>query len=144
MMEHLSSDKYKMIDHTADLGVIVCGITLKELFSNAAWSLFDIMTDILKIKPINKYKISLTANSTEELLVTWLGELIYLWEVKSMLFCQFQIREISPHKLAGYAIGEPYKPSQHPIYKEIKAATYHQLEVKKENDKWRAQIIFDV
>jgi SHS2 domain-containing protein len=144
MMENLLSNKYKMIDHTADLGIIVYGKTLKELFANAAWSLFDIMTDIHKIKPINKNTISLTANGIEELLITWLGELIYLWEVKSMLFCQFEIEEISPHKLVGYAIGEPYKPSQHPIHNEIKAATYHQLEVKKENDKWCTQIIFDV
>jgi SHS2 domain-containing protein len=144
MMENFSSNKYKMIDHTADLGIIVYGKTLKELFANSAWSLFDIITDIRKIKPINKKTISLTAHGIEELLVSWLGELIYLWEVKLMLFCQFEIQEISPHKLAGYAIGESYKPSQHPIHNEIKAATYHQLEVKKENNQWRAQIIFDV
>ena len=136
--------KYEMIDHTADLGVVVYGKDLKNLFANAGWVLFDLITDINKVKAISQTNISLSANGLEELMVSWLGEFIYLREAKSMLFCQFKIHKISSHNLEASALGEPYQPSRHELRNEIKAATYHQLKIEKVDAQWRGQIIFDV
>jgi len=144
MGDRINSIKYEMIDHTADLGVIVYANTLQELFANAAWVLFDLMTDIKKIKPLFEVEISLSVNGLEELMVSWLGELIYLHEVKSLLFCQFNIREISTHNLAATAIGQHFQPSTHELRSEIKAATYHQLKIEKVAGQWKAQVIFDI
>lgn len=144
MRDKTNSVEYEMINHTADLGIVVYGNTLKGLFANAAWVLFDLMTDMSKIKPINEVEISLSGNGLEELMVSWLGELIYLREVKSILFCQFNVREISSHNLAASAIGEHYQPSNHELRYEIKAATYHQLKIEKVAGQWKAQVIFDV
>ena len=144
MNKKCNSIKYETIDHTADLGVKVYGSTLEELFINSALALSDLMTDRDKIRPVTKLEISLSGENLEELLVSWLGELIYLGEVKSILFSQFEIQEISSQKLIAYAIGERFSPSHHQLHNEIKAATYHQLKIEKKNDRWQTQIIFDV
>jgi len=40
--------------------------------------------------------------------------------------------------------GEPFQEGIHVIKTEVKAVTYHQIYVKKENGDWKAQIIFDL
>jgi SHS2 domain-containing protein len=40
--------------------------------------------------------------------------------------------------------GEPFQEGVHVIKTEVKAVTYHRIEVRKENGGWRAQIIFDL
>ena len=42
--------KYETIDHTADLGIRVLGRNRRELFVNAAYALFDLITDLEKLE----------------------------------------------------------------------------------------------
>ncbi len=140
--------KYTLINHTADLGIEVYGEGLQELFSNAGFALFDIMTDISKVKESTKKVITVEGNDLEQLMVNWLNDLLYLFDVEGLLFKRFEVAVGAIHELPlhlnAIVAGECYDPDRHVIETAVKAATYHQIQVVKENDRWRARIIIDL
>ncbi|HLE02553.1 MAG TPA: archease, partial [Dehalococcoidia bacterium] len=71
------------------------------------------------------------------------NELIYLFDAENILFRRFEFQELHPTRLKARAFGEKVDPSRHPIKLGVKAATYHQLQVKK-GDGYRVQVIFDI
>jgi len=137
-------NKYETFNHTADLGVRVFGRTSEEVFANAAYALFDLMTDLSRVEEKLSFEVQLAAQDLEELLVRWLSELLFLRESRGGLFKKFSFSQLSPTALQAVARGEIFEPSRHDIKMEIKAVTYHQLEVKEKNGQWEARVIFDV
>jgi SHS2 domain-containing protein len=77
-------------------------------------------------------------------MVDWLSELLYLHDVEMLLFRGFKVDSIGEDGLKATVKGEPFQEGVHAIKTEVKAVTYHRIEVRKENRKWRAQIIFDL
>ena len=136
--------KYILIDHTADIGVDVFGATLKELFMHAAYALFDIITDLSKVEDVVEHKVKVTGIDREQLLVNWLSELLYLHDVKNLLFRDFCIMNITDNQLDASVRGEAFVEGKHVIKTEVKAVTYHMLEVKREEGRWTAQVILDI
>ncbi len=140
--------KYKLIDHTADIGIDVFGDTMGELFSNAGFAMFDIITDITAVDAGEQFIVNAEGIDKEQLLVNWLSELLYLYEVKGLLFKDFLITHIDnnepAHSLEATIHGEKYIEGKHTINTGIKAVTHHALTVKHEHNKWKARVIFDV
>lgn len=136
--------KYKLIDHTADIGIDIFGSTLKELFSNAGYAMFDIITDLSSVDIKSTRTITVEGIDLEQLLVNWLSELLYLHEVENILFKEFSINYIEDNQLSATLHGELLNEKKHVIKTGIKAVTYHNLFIKKENDRWNARVIFDL
>ena len=137
-------NKFEFIDHTGDLGILVYGKSLSELFQHAAEALFQIITEPKKIRKKITRKISLQASGVEELLVSWLNELIYLFETQGLLCRHFQVLTINEHSMDAMAHGEVYEEGRHPINRTIKGATYHQLQIYQDGGIWKVQIILDL
>ena len=78
--------QYEFVDHTGDIGVRVFGQTLPELFQQAAEALTFIITDPETIRIKATRKILLEAKTDEELLITWLNQLVYLFDTEGLLF----------------------------------------------------------
>jgi len=136
--------RYELLDHTADIGIIAYGVELPETFGNAAYAMFDILTDIDKVEETDRFDLQVSANDIEELLITWLDELLFLYETERVVFKSFAIEEIDEKSLRAVAFGEKLDLLRHEVKLEIKSVTYHQLKVEKTNDGWKAQVIFDV
>ena len=136
--------RFEFVDHTGDLGVRVFGQTLPELFQQAAEALTFIITDPETIQIKETRKILLEAKTDEELLITWLNELVYLFETKGLLFKTYQVLSVHDHRLEALAQGESYAEGRHPIKTTVKAATYHQLKIENRHGVWTAQVIFDL
>ncbi len=136
--------KYILIDHTADIGIDAFGATVHELFANAAFALFDIITDLPNVEGKAAYKINVSGIDREQLLVNWLSELLYLHDVKNLLFKEFCIEDISDNQLSATVRGEEFKKDKHAIKTEIKAVTYHCLSIVQEGQQWKARVIFDL
>lgn len=136
--------KFEIINHTADTGIIAYGKTLIELFENAASGMFKIITDTKKVRPQHTVIFKLDAPNYEELLVSWLRELLYKHNTQESLFSEFKIKNLSQTNLRAEAKGEKLDISQHKLDTEIKAVTYHQLKIEKKDNFWRVQVIFDV
>lgn len=139
--------KYEHLEHTGDIGIRAYGVTLEELFINAAQGLLEAIVDLSTVDTTTETEIEVSAESLEELMVAWLDELNFRHEVEEIFFQRVEIREISqgPHRVAAVAYGEPVDFSKHVVYTEIKSVTYHQLIVEQTpNNQWMAQVIFDL
>ena len=102
------------------------------------------MTDPETIRSKETRTIELQANDPEELLIDWLNEFIYLFETQGLLFGDFDVLSLNPQSLKATARGEPYDESRHPIKTTVKSATHHQLQIRREKDVWKAQVILDL
>lgn len=137
--------KFEVIEHTADIGIRVWGRDLAELFENAALGMTGLITKPASIQPKKSRKIEVEAGNIESLLVEWLNELIYLTETKNLIFRRYSILDITRSRLSAIAFGELIDTAKHELKAEIKACTYHELKVGKEEDnRMFAQVIFDV
>lgn len=134
--------RYDLIEHTADVGIKAYGKTLSEAFANAAKGMFDIITDNSEIENIGEYDIELQADNLEQLLVDWLSELLFLNSANNLVFGFFKV-ELDENKLSAKVFGEKFNISKHKAGAEIKAVTYHMLEVKNKKP-YHAQVIFDI
>jgi SHS2 domain-containing protein len=135
---------YELIEHTADIGIKVKGKDLKSLFINFARAMFDIIAEKShpEIKQTKKLILKLKADKIDELLVLWLNELLSLSAVKELIFSEYEIIKLEENYLEAQVSGED--AAAYKINTEIKAATYHELEVKETNSGWQARLIFDV
>ena len=135
---------YEPIDHTGDLGMRVFGGDLSELFAHAAWGLFDLMTDAERIEPRINRDLTVEAMDLEDLLVRWLGELLYAFDTDRFLSASVTFHALEPSRLHATLSGEGFDAKRHPIDTEIKAVTYHQIAVEHLDSGWQAQVIFDI
>ena len=135
---------FDVIEHTADIGIAAYGADLKQVFANAARGLFSLITELDAISEKNIYHIQVTAPDREALLLQWLNELIYRFEVKEMLFHRFTINTLTNTELKATGYGEKIDLAKHELKIQVKAATFHMLKIKQNNDGWEAQVIFDV
>jgi len=136
--------RYEQFSHTADIGVRVFGRTLKELFENAAFAMFDILADLEGLKGEIIQEIELTAPNHEELLISWLDELLYNFYTKGVIFYNFQVEELSADFIRAKAFGRAVSDNRNRLKTEIKAATYYNLKIIKKDDYYEVNIIFDV
>jgi SHS2 domain-containing protein len=82
--DQLHPEIYQPLSHTGDLGMLVYGRDLPELFAHAAWAMFDLMSDATTMRPQQTVTVSVEATDLEDLLVRWLNELLYLFAVEQM------------------------------------------------------------
>ncbi len=135
---------YRLIDHTADIGISVEGKGLKDLFATAAYAMSSQMFNLSKIKGTETKKIKLEGVDKEDLLVRWLNELLFLCE-EGYIFKDFQIENLKETSLNASLKGDKVDFSKNPLKLQIKAATYHQLEIKKaDSGNLQTTVIFDV
>jgi len=139
--------EFEILEHTADIGIAAYGKNKREVFINAAKGMFEIIAGETKNIKENFYdKIKLEADNLEGLLFAWLNELLYISETKLVILNKFEIKDLSNNKIKAEVEGMKINPPSVKIEKEIKAVTYHRLEIKKneESGLWRAQVIFDI
>jgi len=136
--------RFEVLDHTADIGMVIYGHDLKTLFENAGEAFFYLITDLKKVRSRTEKRIEIEGEALERLMVDWLTELLYFHDVEHLLFKKFKVESIGEDGLKAVVKGEPFQEGIHVIKTEVKAVTYHQIYVKKENGDWKAQIIFDL
>jgi SHS2 domain-containing protein len=136
---------FSLLDHTADMGILVRGINLKNLFEEAAKSMMYIMlTQTPGLKATHAVKVSIKGADLPDLMVRWLGEILYLFEGEKTVVTDTFVSAIFPSRLEAKLQTIPFDPAFHEILREIKAVTYHQIEVEEKDDRWEARIIFDL
>jgi len=140
--------QYEYLEHTADVKFLAYGKTLKEVFENAALAMFNVMIDIGKISEDVEKNIFLKSQDLESLIVDWLSEHLYIFEVDQIIFSKFYVDRIreenGEYSITSRASGEKYYPNSHPFETEIKAVTYYQLKIERIEDGWRAQVVLDI
>ena len=136
-------EKYKILEHTADVGIEARGETLKKAFANTASGMLSIMIDPEKVGEEKSYSLKIKGRDKKELLVAFLSELLYKYEVNNFLPKKVDISLLTNKDLKAEVYGEKIDLKKHTIDTEIKAVTYHQLEIEKNKD-WKIKVIFDI
>lgn len=140
----MTTPSYRLIDHTADVGIQVFGSNLADLFEKAGLAMFDVICEFKDEKVDETVQLSVDGDDLADLMVNWLRELLYLWNGKEQLVKTIAVRFLTETAI-GAAIGvEAFMPEQHRIQHEIKAVTYHQIQVEPTPNGYAATVIFDI
>lgn len=134
---------FEYLPHTADVGIAAYGKDLPELFANAAAGMFSVITDLSQVGDGETREVTAAAEDIESLLIAWLNELLFVFDVEHLLLKRFEVSFPGENHLRAIVRGEKYDPSRHRFVKGVKAATYHRVQVS-ENDGYRAQFYLDV
>ncbi|MBW2145071.1 MAG: archease [Deltaproteobacteria bacterium] len=142
----MDSDKqdFIVLNHTADSGIMVCGTDIRNLFEKAAIAIMQIMVSSRHTEKTRTIKLSLDEQDLPGLMVRWLGEILYLFAGEKEVVTGIRIDSISPSHLDATLESVPFDPDLHEILCEIKAVTYHQIQVVEKDDCWEARVIFDL
>jgi SHS2 domain-containing protein len=128
------------IEHTADWAIRVRGVSLPELFVNAATGMYSLVADLADVLPALERTVVVKGMDAEALLVNWLNELIYHTEMYGDVFCEFNVVSFEPtHLRATAKAGRGIK-----LKKQIKAVTFHNLQIASTVDGYEVTIVFDV
>jgi SHS2 domain-containing protein len=137
---------YIVLDHTADLAIQVEGSTLNNLFENAGMALTTLLVEGASpsAEPTST-EITVSGQDLTDLLVRWLGEILYLLAGDDRVVTDIKLRHIGPERLEANVKSVPFDPCTHSIRTEVKGVTYHQAEVIEEpSGQWVARVILDV
>lgn len=141
--------KYQILEHTADKGLAVEAESLPDLFETVAQGLFRLMIDPALYPPTEQVVLEVHAPDLEVLLVKWLNELLYHFEVHHRLFSRYEgikVREQDGRwHLAARAHYRPIEPQQ--LEWEgapVKSVTYHGLHLEQDSEHWRLRVFVDV
>lgn len=136
--------QYEIIEHTADVGIKAYGNDLSECFKHAAKGMFDLITDCSDVEEKGVYRIEMNAEDCEQLLVDFLSELLFLQSSRNLVFGSFDVKlDAEKCFLSAVIKGEEFDLSKHKYGMEIKAVTYHMLEVHLETP-FFVTILFDI
>ncbi|MBN2310696.1 MAG: archease, partial [Candidatus Hydrogenedentes bacterium] len=133
---------FRFLEHTADLRVECHAPSLESLLDIAARALYSAAFTRPPSGTGTQHAVAVHAPSREELLVRWLQELIFLMDARRFAASSFEFHEVRPGFVSALAHGAPYTPDERDM--EIKAATYHDIEIVDTPDGLIARIVFDL
>lgn len=135
---------HEILEHPADVGIGARGESLQEAFEEAAMGLMAIILDPATIRPQTALTVSITASDHEQLLVRWLSEILYLYDGRRFPCAVFSIHELGPTWLVATVRGEEFDPARHHTRLDVKAVTYHQLEIQESGGQARVRVFLDI
>jgi SHS2 domain-containing protein len=141
---------FTVFDHTADVGLEVRGEGLADLLATAARAAFDQMLEDWPEKAVLTEEVLVSPppgleGDLGELLVTWLQELLFRFETQRLVPLEFDFAAADAQEVRARVGFGRFEPRRHRTRLEIKAVTYHELQVRRdEGGAWSARFILDV
>lgn len=134
-------ERYVLIDHTADMMVRAFGSTLEECFGNAAYALFDQTVDLSNVGTSESVDIRVTGIDDEDRLFSFLSEMLFIEDADNLILREFDVR-FEGNDVVCTARGERLDRSKHRVRSEVKAVTYHMMQI--DRDAPSVTVLFDV
>jgi SHS2 domain-containing protein len=130
---------------SGDFAFQASGKTLEDLFASCAEACFSAMTDPAGVKPVADFQIDVAADNIDDLLFNFLAELIYLKDTEKIFLSKFDIDiDVDNLSLKSIAWGERIDYNKHEIKTDVKAVTYHNLQIKKLQKGFEVKVILDL
>ena len=149
-----SKSKYDYFDVTADIGFYAYGNSLEEAYENAGRAMFNVITDISKVKKEESREFEIVSEDLVSLLYDYLEELLFLQDTEFLFFSDFKINiekivddgssDLENYKLTCFAYGEEINWNIHTPKSEVKAITFHKMCVKEDKGIFRLRAILDL
>ena len=134
-------ERYVLIDHTADMMVRAFGSTLEECFGNAAYALFDQTVDLSNVGTSESVDILVTGIDDEDRLFSFVSEMLFIEDADYLILREFDVR-FEGDDVVCTARGERLDRSKHRVRSEVKAVTYHMMQI--DRDTPSVTVLFDV
>ena len=121
----------RIVEHTADAGIEVEANSLPEAFEEIGKAFTEIVTGGNLTESKNSNPITIKANNLDSLLVKFISDLIFLFDTENFLVssASIDINANSGFVLSGTLFGDTYDQLAHGYGVEVKAVSYHMLEV---------------
>ena len=135
---------YKLIEHTADMGIEAWADSAVMVLVEMAQGLKALMFGESPASAKLGSEIVLHAEDPAELLVCWLNEIAYWSEKDNLVPATFRIDRLNHASLRATISGEPFDPLRHNVERQVKSVTYHQACMEKLSGGWHARVYVDL
>ena len=153
-MANERTDKYDYFDVTADIGFHAYGESLEEAYENAGLAMFNVITDINKVRKEESREFEIVSEDLVSLLYDYLEELLFLQDTEFLFFSDFKVNiekmdddessDLENYKLTCFACGDEIDWNVHSHKSEVKAITFHKMCVKEDNGIFKLRAILDL
>jgi SHS2 domain-containing protein len=140
----LSPDRFRLLDHTADVAVVLWGKDPADLLRSGGMALFHLIAGDSPIREVETRHASACGADLEELLVGWMNRLLLFHEIDGLVLSRFDLSEPNAGRVDGLVAGEPFDATRHRILREVKAVTYHGVSVERHGEGLTARLILDI
>lgn len=136
---------YEILEHTADIGLKIKADSLESAFLDSARGLFDIMIEVKKeTVPSIDIPIAIEAENLERLFISWLKELLLIFDTRRIVIKSFWFDEISDNRLIATVSGSKFDSAKHFQKIEIKAVAHHDMRFVRDSGSFSAQVLFEI
>ncbi|MFH1133439.1 MAG: archease [Nanoarchaeota archaeon] len=132
--------KYRFLDHTADIKLQAFGKDKQEAFANAALALAHLICE-KPVRAIELRTVEATGHDDKQLLYAWLEQVLLLQQTEKFLLAEVKELSIEGNALSATVLGD--NASSYALDEDVKAITYHDMEIKKEQE-WTVQVVVDI
>ena len=133
---------YEVLEHTADVGLRAHAPDVTSLFEQATRGLCEI-AGIWQDGLGTPVEIDVEARDREGLVVDWLNEVLYVHDARNVAVCSVEVDVASEERARGRITVRPLGEGTQTAI-QVKAVTYHQLEVRETTSGWSATVFFDI
>lgn len=131
-------------EHTADVGLQAWADTQAELYEALAEGLADLVCPRELVKAAATFEMDVDSDDAELLAVDFLAKMLTFIQTERVCICDVRVRCDGPSRLSAVLRGEPIDLDRHVLGEEIKAVTYHMLEVVRRDGRWNGRVLLDL
>ena len=135
--------RFDYFEHTADIGIRGFGETFLNALESVSYGMFDYICNTEKIEEEIERHIEINAKEKEDQVILFLNKLIYLFETEHFIPVKYELTQFTNQTIHAVLHGAILDPSKNEVNSEVKAATYHNLKIKKDRE-WMIEVIVDV
>ncbi len=134
---------HESVEHTADLSIRAWAPDLAGLIEQAARGMIDLMLSAT-VQPERWVEVKGEGDTPEDLLVDCVREILLLIELEGLVPVSVEVTGGDRGSAVCHVGVVPLERSRDVLVEDIKAVTYHGLDVRREADSLVVQLVFDV
>lgn len=135
---------YEVFDHTADAGLRVRAATLAELLQPATEGLYAVIGQLVPGEHPETVAIDLTDDDLSNLLRDYLAELLVIFERDQRIVADLSVTGFDRGRLQATVTTRRLDRDRSVLHREVKAITYHELDIRPIDGGFEATIIVDI
>ena len=134
---------FRYLDHMTDALIEAYGSTLDEAFENSAYGLVNTMFDLSNVSADLEVKIEANGYDLYSLFYDWLEKVMLIVLTENIILSYFRVKisrtanmeDHGAYFLCSKARGEHLDLEKHNFKVEVKAVTYHEMQIEQDKEK---------
>jgi SHS2 domain-containing protein len=135
---------FELFDHTADMGIRVRAGDLAGLLKPAVDGLYAAIGELIPAASPERRRFELRGDGAAYLLRDFLTELLFNFERHSRIVTKIEEAVFTEHQLAATVETYDVDPDASNFAREVKAITYHELDIRAIPGGFEATLIVDI